>query len=65
LVGTEKDAKTSFNLVLPTISGFTGDESKTICQQLEAAGLDLIELSGGTYESMAGGFGSNPKSVSD
>ncbi|KAJ9112703.1 hypothetical protein QFC22_006205 [Naganishia vaughanmartiniae] len=33
--------------------GFTDDESKILCQQLEAAGLDLIELSGGTYESMA------------
>ncbi|KAJ9112636.1 hypothetical protein QFC19_000656 [Naganishia cerealis] len=33
--------------------GFTGDESKILCQQLEAAGLDLIELSGGTYESLA------------
>jgi hypothetical protein len=53
------------NLFSPTNSGFTGDESKIICQQLDAAGLDLIELSGGTYESMAGGFGSNPRSVSD
>lgn len=32
--------------------GFTGDESKEICIKLEQAGVDLIELSGGTYESM-------------
>jgi hypothetical protein len=38
-------------------SGFTGDESKAICQQLDAAGFDLIELSGGTYESLTDGFG--------
>lgn len=27
-----------------------------MCKQLDAAGVDLIELSGGTYESLPGGF---------
>ncbi|POY71493.1 hypothetical protein BMF94_5806 [Rhodotorula taiwanensis] len=33
--------------------GLTTDESRQVCQWLDAAGLDLIELSGGTYESLA------------
>lgn len=33
--------------------GFSEDESRETCQKLEAAGMHLIELSGGTYESMA------------
>ena len=31
----------------------TEEESRTVAQQLDEAGLDLIELSGGSYESMA------------
>lgn len=31
--------------------GFTEGESKELCIKLEEAGVDLIELSGGTYES--------------
>ncbi|GAA5902151.1 hypothetical protein JCM6882_006714 [Rhodosporidiobolus microsporus] len=34
--------------------GMTPEESRQVCQWLDEAGLDLIELSGGTYES--GGF---------
>jgi 2,4-dienoyl-CoA reductase-like NADH-dependent reductase (Old Yellow Enzyme family) len=30
--------------------GFGPDESKTLAKWLDEAGLDLIELSGGTYE---------------
>ncbi|GAA5863676.1 hypothetical protein JCM1840_000100 [Sporobolomyces johnsonii] len=33
--------------------GLTFDECKILCQRLDEAGLDLIELSGGTYESLA------------
>ncbi|GAA6045490.1 hypothetical protein JCM8097_006811, partial [Rhodosporidiobolus ruineniae] len=33
--------------------GMTPEESRQVCQWLDEAGLDLIELSGGTYESMA------------
>lgn len=33
--------------------GFNPDESRETCQKLEQAGMHLIELSGGTYESMA------------
>lgn len=33
--------------------GFNEDESRETCQKLEEAGVHLIELSGGTYESMA------------
>ena len=33
--------------------GFSEEESRETCQKLEAAGIHLIELSGGTYESMA------------
>ena len=33
--------------------GLTEEESRTVAQQLDEAGLDLIELSGGSYESMA------------
>jgi 2,4-dienoyl-CoA reductase-like NADH-dependent reductase (Old Yellow Enzyme family) len=30
--------------------GLTTDESRQVCQWLDAAGLDLIELSGGTSD---------------
>jgi len=33
--------------------GFSEEESRETCGKLEAAGMHLIELSGGTYESMA------------
>ncbi|BGP12917.1 hypothetical protein JCM10213_004336 [Rhodosporidiobolus nylandii] len=33
--------------------GMTPEESRQVCQWLDERGLDLIELSGGTYESMA------------
>ncbi|CEQ38980.1 SPOSA6832_00481, partial [Sporobolomyces salmonicolor] len=33
--------------------GMTFEESKLLCQRLDEAGVDLIELSGGTYESGA------------
>lgn len=33
--------------------GFSEEESRETCQKLEEAGIHLIELSGGTYESMA------------
>ncbi|KAH7908810.1 hypothetical protein BJ138DRAFT_1115504 [Hygrophoropsis aurantiaca] len=33
-----------------TLDGFDAEESRTTAQYLEAAGVDLIELSGGTYE---------------
>jgi len=33
--------------------GFSEEESRETCQKLESAGIHLIELSGGTYESMA------------
>ena len=33
--------------------GFSADESRLMAQRLEEAGLDIIELSGGTYESLA------------
>jgi len=33
--------------------GFNDDESREVAVRLEAAGVDLIELSGGTYESAA------------
>ncbi|CDZ96185.1 nadh oxidase [Phaffia rhodozyma] len=33
--------------------GLTPEESSTVAQQLDKLGLDLIELSGGSYESMA------------
>jgi 2,4-dienoyl-CoA reductase-like NADH-dependent reductase (Old Yellow Enzyme family) len=33
--------------------GFSEDESREMAARLEAAGVDLLELSGGTYESMA------------
>jgi 2,4-dienoyl-CoA reductase-like NADH-dependent reductase (Old Yellow Enzyme family) len=33
--------------------GFSPDEAKGLCQALEAAKFDYVELSGGTYESLA------------
>jgi 2,4-dienoyl-CoA reductase-like NADH-dependent reductase (Old Yellow Enzyme family) len=33
--------------------GFDEDESREMATRLEASGVDLLELSGGTYESMA------------
>jgi 2,4-dienoyl-CoA reductase-like NADH-dependent reductase (Old Yellow Enzyme family) len=33
--------------------GFNEDESGKVCRMLEEAGVDLIELSGGSYESLA------------
>lgn len=33
--------------------GLTLEESRQVCIWLDEMGLDLIELSGGTYESMA------------
>ena len=33
--------------------GFTPEESKALCAKLEENGLDFVELSGGTYESLA------------
>ncbi len=33
--------------------GFTEDESKRVCEMLQDSSLDLVETSGGTYESMA------------
>ncbi|KAK9894772.1 FMN-linked oxidoreductase [Cystobasidium minutum MCA 4210] len=33
--------------------GFSEEESRETCEKLEQAGIHLIELSGGTYESMA------------
>ncbi|KAL8276945.1 hypothetical protein RQP46_010673 [Phenoliferia psychrophenolica] len=41
-----------------TTGGFSEEDSRAFTKMLEAAGVDLIELSGGTYESLAknGGF---------
>lgn len=33
--------------------GFTPEEARTLCQTLEAVRFDYVELSGGTYESLA------------
>jgi len=33
--------------------GFSQEESRETCQKLEDAGISIIELSGGTYESMS------------
>jgi 2,4-dienoyl-CoA reductase-like NADH-dependent reductase (Old Yellow Enzyme family) len=33
--------------------GFTSDEAKEVCQMLEDAQFDFVELSGGTYQSLA------------
>jgi len=33
--------------------GFTADEAKELCHLLENAGFDFVELSGGTYQSLA------------
>lgn len=33
--------------------GFTPEECRDLCTRLEAAGIDFIELSGGTYEELA------------
>jgi 2,4-dienoyl-CoA reductase-like NADH-dependent reductase (Old Yellow Enzyme family) len=45
---------TFFNPTFQFIEGgFSEEESRETCQKLEEAGMHLIELSGGTYESMA------------
>ncbi|KAI5476872.1 NADH oxidase [Pseudohyphozyma bogoriensis] len=36
--------------------GFTPEESRLTIQKLDEAGMDLIELSGGTYETVGDGF---------
>lgn len=35
-----------------SVGGFNEEDSREMAVRLEAAGVDLIELSGGTYESL-------------
>jgi hypothetical protein len=40
-----------YQLPIACEQGFSGEESKATILRLEKEGVDLIELSGGTYES--------------
>ncbi|GAA6059106.1 hypothetical protein JCM10212_002077 [Sporobolomyces blumeae] len=43
--------------------GMTPEESKELCIKLDEAGLDIIELSGGTYETMGSAFSHKSEST--
>ncbi|KAK0103847.1 hypothetical protein ONS96_004956 [Cadophora gregata f. sp. sojae] len=47
------DYASSLRPLTPFDKGFSPDEAKELCQALEKAEFDFIELSGGTYESLA------------
>lgn len=52
-----KDPKFLIGIKLNSVEfqegGFTPEECRDVCKRLDAAGVDFIELSGGTYEELA------------